>query len=293
MFGGADPAMVLDKLKITLQMIKFEHTVFALPFALIATLLASAGLPSVTQALWIVVAMVGARSAAMTFNRIVDVEYDRTNPRTSNRALVTGTLSMGFAIAFTLIMSALFVFASAMLNPLCLALSLPVLVVLLSYSYFKRFTSLSHLMLGFAIGLAPVGAWLAIRGEPAIPPFLLGIAVMCWISGFDVIYACQDREFDQRSRLYSIPASWGLTRALRVSSALHVITIGVLLSVAAISDLGALSYIGIAITAGILWWEHRIVSPDDLSRVDMAFFNLNGYVSLLLLAAFATDILLV
>lgn len=285
--------MILDKLKITLQMIKFEHTVFALPFALISTLLAANGLPSPRQGAWILVAMVGARSAAMTFNRIVDVGYDRANPRTQNRALVAGTLSMSFAIGFTIAMSAAFILAAAMLNPICLVLSLPVLAILLSYSYFKRFTSFSHLMLGFAIGLAPLGAWLAVRGRPGVVPVLLGAAVMCWIAGFDVIYACQDIDFDRRSRLYSLPASWGPERALRVSSALHVATVVLLLAVTRISDLGVVSYAGVFLTAGILWWEHRIVRPDDLGRVDVAFFNLNGYVGLLLFSAVATDVLLV
>jgi 4-hydroxybenzoate polyprenyltransferase len=285
--------MLLDKLKITLQMIKFEHTVFALPFALISTLLAAKGLPSARQTVWILVAMVAARSAAMTFNRIVDVGYDRANPRTQNRALVTGTLSMSFAVCFTVAMSAAFILAAGMLNPVCLILSFPVLAILLSYSYFKRFTSLSHLMLGFAIGLAPLGAWLAVRGQPGFAPLLIGAAVMCWIAGFDIVYACQDIEVDRRNRLYSLPATWGPARALRVSSALHVATIVVLIVMAWMSDLGVVSYSGIALTAGILAWEHHIVRPDDLSRVDVAFFNLNGYVGLLLFATVATDVLLV
>ena len=281
-----------DKLKITLQMIKFEHTVFALPFALIATLLAARGLPSAAQAFWIVTAMVSARSAAMTFNRLVDLEYDRQNPRTRRRALPAGTLSGGFAAGFTIVMSGLFVLSAGMLNRLCLYLAVPVLAVLFFYSYSKRFTALSHLILGFAIGLAPLGAWLAVRGEFDLAPALLGAAVMLWIAGFDIIYACQDAEFDRKARLFSLPASWGLPAALRVSSLLHIATVGILLATARLSDAGAIAYAGIAVTAAILWWEHHIIGPDDLSRVDMAFFNLNGYVSLLLLAAFATDVLL-
>ena len=281
-----------DKLKITLQMIKFEHTVFALPFALIATLLAARGLPSAAQAFWIVTAMVSARSAAMTFNRLVDLEYDRQNPRTRRRALPAGTLSGGFAAGFTIVMSGLFVLSAGMLNRLCLYLAVPVLAVLFFYSYSKRFTALSHLILGFAIGLAPLGAWLAVRGEFDLAPALLGAAVMLWIAGFYIIYACQDAEFDRKARLFSLPASWGLPAALRVSSLLHIATVGILLATARLSDAGAIAYAGIAVTAAILWWEHHIIGPDDLSRVDMAFFNLNGYVSLLLLAAFATDVLL-
>ncbi len=284
--------LIRDKLKITLQMIKFEHTVFALPFALIAALLAQRGLPEAWQLVWIVAAMVGARSAAMTFNRIVDYSYDLANPRTKSRALPAGTLSKSFAILFTIAMSALFVISAGLLNPLCFYLSFPTLAILLSYSYTKRFTSLSHIVLGFAIGLAPLGAWLAIRGSFGLPPIILGSAVMLWIAGFDIIYACQDITFDRQARLFSIPSRWGTARALQVSSALHIATVGLLVLIAGVSELGLIAYCGIGIVAAILYWEHRIVRPDDLSRVNVAFFNLNGYVSLLLLAAFATDILM-
>ena len=285
--------MVWHKLKITLQMIKFEHTVFALPFAFIAALLAEGGLPGSGQILWIVLAMVGARSAAMTFNRIVDLRYDAANPRTQKRALPTGRLSIGFALTFTIAMSALFVLSAAMLNRLCLYLSFPVLAILLLYSYTKRFTWLSHLVLGFAIGLAPLGAWLGVRPEFALTPVLLGMAVMLWIAGFDIIYACQDTGFDQRFQLFSIPSRWGALRALQVSSLLHAGTVALLTTIAWRSNLGTVAYGGILLVAAILYWEHHIVRPDDMSRVNVAFFSLNGYVSLLLLAAFATDILLV
>ena len=285
--------MLWHKLKITLQMIKFEHTVFALPFAFIAALLAEGGLPGSGQILWIVLAMVGARSAAMTFNRIVDLRYDAANPRTQKRALPTGRLSIGFALMFTIAMSALFVLSAAMLNRLCLYLSFPVLAILLLYSYTKRFTWLSHLVLGFAIGLAPLGAWLGVRPEFAITPVLLALTVMLWIAGFDIIYACQDTGFDQRFRLFSIPSRWGTPRALQVSSVLHVGTVVLLTTIAWRSNLGTVAYGGILLVAAILYWEHHIVRPDDMSRMNVAFFSLNGYVSLLLLAAFATDILLV
>ncbi len=284
--------LIRHKLKITLQMIKFEHTVFALPFALIAALLAQRGLPEAWQLVWIVAAMVGARSAAMTFNRIVDYSYDLANPRTKSRALPAGTLSIGFAILFTIAMSALFVISAGLLNPLCFYLSFPTLAILLSYSYTKKFTSLSHIVLGFAIGLAPLGAWLAIRGSFGLAPIILGSAVMLWIAGFDIIYACQDMGFDRQAGLFSIPSRWGTARALQVSSALHIATVGLLVWIAVVSELGWIAYCGIGIVAAILYWEHRIVRPDDLSRVNVAFFNLNGYVSLLLLAAFATDILM-
>ncbi len=272
-------------------MIKFEHTVFALPFALIGALLASGGLPSRWQMGWIITAMVGARSAAMAFNRLADVRYDRLNPRTRERALANGTLTTPFVVFFTIAMSAIFVLAAWELNPLCFYLSFPALGVLFFYSYTKRFTALSHLVLGFAIGSAPLAAWLAIRGAFGMVPVLLSGAVTFWIAGFDVIYALQDTEFDRRSELYSLPARIGIPAALRFSSLFHVLTVGLLLATALLTRSGPIAFAGIVAVAGILFWEHRIVKPDDLSRVNVAFFNLNGYVSILLLLTFATDIL--
>src|SRR5678815_3040338 len=274
-------------------MIKFEHTIFALPFALIGAMLAGPGVPRARQLLWIIAAMIGARSAAMAFNRIVDVRYDRLNPRTDQRALPAGTLSMAFAAVFTVVMAALFVFAAAQLNRLCFYLSFPTLAILLFYSYTKRFTAMSHLFLGFAIGLAPLAAWLAVRGEFAWPPVLLSAAVMFWIAGFDIIYALQDLEFDRKNRLFSIPAKVGPRGALLISSVFHAATVLLLFATAAKTQLGVIAYFGIAIVAGILVWEHRIVKPEDLSRVNVAFFTMNGYVSILLLLTFATDILTV
>jgi len=282
---------IAQKLRITLDMIKFEHTIFALPFALIGAMLAGPGVPGARQLLWIIAAMIGARSAAMAFNRIVDVRYDRLNPRTDRRALPAGTLSMAFAAAFTIIMAALFVFAAAQLNRLCFYLSFPTLAILLFYSYTKRFTAMSHLFLGFAIGLAPLAAWLSIRGEFAWPPVLLSASVMFWIAGFDIIYALQDLEFDRKNRLFSIPAKVGPRGALLISSVFHAATVLLLFATAATTQLGVIAYLGIAIVAGILVWEHRIVKPEDLSRVNVAFFTMNGYVSILLLLTFATDIL--
>lgn len=284
--------LIWRKLKITLEMIKFEHTVFALPFAFIGALLAGRGLPTGWQVLWIVVAMVGARSAAMTFNRIVDLQFDRKNPRTQTRALAAGTLSMPFAVVFTVIMAGLFIFSASRLNPVCFYLSFPTLAILLFYSYTKRFTALSHLFLGVAIGVAPLAAWLAIRGTFAWPPVLLSAAVMFWVAGFDVIYALQDEEFDRQNRLFSLPARLGTDRALLLSTMFHAATIILLVATALWTGLGGIAYAGIAIVAGILFWEHRIVKPGDLSRVNVAFFSLNGYVSILLLITFATDILL-
>ena len=272
-------------------MIKFEHTIFALPFALIGALLAARGVPSAWQITWILAAMVGARSAAMTFNRIVDSRFDHENPRTRGRAIPTGSLSKGFAVTFTVAMSALFITSAALLNPLCFYLSFPTLAILLLYSYTKRFSSLTHIALGFAIGLAPLGAWLAVSGSFALLPIMLGGAVTLWIAGFDIIYSCQDSKFDMEANLYSIPSRWGVRPALQISSALHLGTVILLLLIARESNLGTIAYSGIAIVSAILYWEHRIVRPDDLSRVNVAFFNLNGYISLLLLVAFATDIL--
>lgn len=284
--------MLLHKLRITLGMIKFEHTVFALPFALIGALLARRGLPTVWQTGWIIAAMVGGRSAAMTFNRIADLRYDRLNPRTSARALPLGSLSLHFAVVFTIIMSGLFILSAWQLNLLCFYLSFPTLAILLSYSYTKRFTTLSHIVLGFAIGCAPLAAWLAIRGQFAWAPVLLSAAVMFWVAGFDLIYALQDIEFDTKARLFSLPSKIGVAPTLRISILFHAATVILLIATARSTDLGWMAYTGIAIVAVILFWEHRLVRPDDLSRVNVAFFNLNGYISILLLLTFAGDILL-
>jgi 4-hydroxybenzoate polyprenyltransferase len=283
--------LILRKLRITLDMIKFEHTVFALPFAFIGALLAGKGLPTGRQITWIVIAMVGARSAAMAFNRIVDFRYDKLNPRTSGRALPQGTLSMGFAGGFTVVMAFVFVFAAWQLNTLCFFLSFPMLAILLLYSYTKRFTAFSHIVLGFAIGCAPLAAWLAVRGEFGWPPILLSGAVMFWISGFDLIYALQDIEFDRRAKLFSLPSKIGVAPALLVSTLFHSATVVFLIATAIATDRGWIAYAGIALVAGILYWEHRLVKPNDLSRVNVAFFNLNGYISILLLLSFAGDIL--
>src|SRR3989475_6804952 len=284
--------LILRKLQITLDMIKFEHTIFALPFAFIGALLARKGLPTAWQLTWIVLAMIGGRSAAMTFNRIADVRYDRSNPRTRKRALPQGSLSMGFAVVCTISMSLLFVFAAWQLNSLCFYLSFPTLAILLLYSYTKRFTWLSHVVLGFAVGCAPLAAWLAIDGEFAWPPVFLSGAVTFWVAGFDLIYALQDVEFDRKAKLFSLPSRYGVAPALRVSSVFHGATVILLIATAVITNLGWMAYAGIAVVASILYWEHRLVTPDDLSRINVAFFNLNGYVSILLLLTFAGDILI-
>ena len=284
--------LIWRKIEITLEMIKFEHTVFALPFALISALLAKGGLPTWWQIVWIVVAMAGARSAAMTFNRIVDRRYDEMNPRTRDRALPKGLVSPRFAAVFTLFMSGLFILAAAQLNRLCFYLSFPTLGILFFYSYTKRFTVWSHLLLGFSIGLAPLAAWVAIRGALAWPPVFLSAAVTFWIAGFDIIYSLQDTEFDQKARLFSLPSRLGIQRALRISTAFHLATVILLLVTAGTTTLGAVAYVGIVIVSAILYWEHRIIKPDDLSKVNLAFFSLNGYISILLLITFAADILI-
>ena len=275
----------------TLRMIRFEHSVFALPFALLGALLAAGGWPTAWQLFWIVVAMVAGRSAAMAFNRIADLGYDRENPRTAGRELPTGKLSVGFAWTFTLVSAALLVLAAWQLNPLALKLSPAVLVILLLYSYTKRFTTLTHWVLGACLGMAPAGAWIAVRGtlDWAILP--LALAVVCWVAGFDIIYSCQDVEFDRRVRLYSLPARIGIGGALWVSRALHVIMLGLLVWLAREAGAGALAYAGLAVTGALLAYEHSLVKASDLSRVNAAFFTVNGYISVLLLLFWGADIL--
>lgn len=275
--------------KIALAMIKFEHTVFALPFALLSALLASEGWPGGQKILWIVVAMVGARSAAMAFNRLADVRIDALNPRTSNRALPAGHLSRLFVTIFTLASASVFVLAAYQLNPLCFSLSFPVLLILLLYSYTKQFTRLSHLYLGLCLGLAPLGSWIAVRGEIGLSPLLLGLAVLLWTAGFDIIYACQDLDFDRRQSLFSIPEGYGIERALKVSRRLHIGMLLTLLGLVWVQGLGWISLLGILLIAGLLWQEHRLVRPNDLSRINAAFFTVNSYVSILLMLALGLD----
>ena len=279
----------IKHLKLTLEMIKFEHTVFALPFALLSTVLASNGWPGKTKLLWIILAMTGARSAAMTFNRIVDWEIDAVNPRTRMRELPAGLLSRNFTILFTLVSSLVFVLASSQLNPLCFWLSFPVLFILLFYSYTKRFTTYSHIVLGFCLGMAPLGAWIAIRGDIHLTPVLLCLIVMLWTGGFDIIYSCQDAEFDRTQSLFSIPKRFGIKAALRISTGLHLLMLILLLILLHLEGLGWISLLGTGVVAGLLYYEHHLVRPNDLSKVNAAFFTVNGYVSILLLIAIGLD----
>jgi 4-hydroxybenzoate polyprenyltransferase len=278
--------MSKSRIRTVLEMIKFEHSVFALPFALVGALLAAraaGGLPTWRQILWIIVAMVGARSAAMTMNRIADIEYDRRNPRTANRALAKGELSVGFAAAFTLAASALLVVAAWQLNPLALKLSPVALAILFFYSYTKRFTSWSHFVLGLCLGMSPAAAWIAIRGSLDWRMLILCAAVTLWVGGFDVLYACQDVEFDKTAGLYSIPKKFGIARALLIARAMHVVMIGLLVWLAWSFQLTWPAWAGVAVVAALLLYEHSLVKPDDLSKMNAAFFTVNGYISLLFL----------
>jgi len=278
--------MTKSRIRIVLEMIKFEHSVFALPFALVGTLLAAregGGLPTWRQILWIVVAMVGARSAAMTINRIADVEYDRRNPRTANRALPAGELSLGFAWAFTLAASALLVLAAWQLNPLALKLSPVALAVLFFYSYTKRFTSWAHFVLGFCLGMSPAAAWIAIRGSLDWRMLILCAAVTLWVGGFDVLYACQDVEFDKTAGLYSIPNRFGIAGALLIARAMHVLVVCLLAWLAWSFHLAWPAWAGIGVVAALLTYEHSLVKANDLSKINAAFFTVNGYISLLFL----------
>ena len=272
----------LDKIRISLDMIKFEHTVFALPFAFLGAVLAARGVPSLTTCSWILLAMIGARSSAMAFNRLIDEPIDRNNPRTRARALPSGRISRGYVIGFTLVNAGLFIFAAYMLNLLSFVLSLPALAVILFYSYTKRFTSLSHIVLGMALSIAPAGGWIAVRGTFSIDVLLLCLVVVTWVAGFDILYACQDVEFDSLFGLYSIPQKVGVTNALRISSACHLLTIAAMLALVRVFELSWFSLAGIVFLSLLLIWEHLIIHADDLSRINTAFFTMNGFFSILL-----------
>jgi 4-hydroxybenzoate polyprenyltransferase len=278
--------MTKNRIRVVLEMIKFEHSVFALPFALVGALLAAragGGLPGWRQILWIVVAMVGARSAAMTMNRIADIEFDGRNPRTANRALPAGTLSVGFAWAFTILASALLVLAAWRLNPLALKLSPVALAILFLYSYTKRFTAWSHFVLGFCLGISPAAAWIAIRGSLDWRMLILCAAVTLWVGGFDVLYACQDVDFDRAEGLHSIPKKFGIPGALQIARVMHLAMVALLIWLATAFHLAWPAWVGIAVVALLLGYEHSLVKPNDLSKMNAAFFAVNGYISLLFL----------
>jgi 4-hydroxybenzoate polyprenyltransferase len=286
------PAL-LRNVRTTLEMIKIEHTLFALPFAFLGAVLAANGLPSGRQLVWITAAMVGARSMAMAFNRIADREYDADNPRTSTRALPAGLLSVSFVWAFTIVSASLFLLAAAMLNRLALWLAPVALASVVLYSFSKRWTLLSHLLLGWCLSIAPTGAWIAVRGALDSPvPLLLSLVVMLWTAGFDVLYACQDYEFDVKAGLHSIPKTFGIARALLIARGLHIGAFAALVALYWITHLGIFALIGVVATAALLFYQHRLVRSDDLSKLDAAFFTTNAFVSLILFVTFGGAALL-
>src|SRR3984893_10637725 len=285
------------RLRLTLEMIKFEHSIFALPFSLTGALLAFreshlAGRVIGEKLLWIVLAMVGARSAAMTFNRILDADIDSRNPRTRMRHLPAGLLSTRFAWGFVAIAILVFLLAARALNPLCLKLAPLALAVVFFYSFTKRFTTFSHLVLGFSLGMAPAAAWIAVTGSLDPRILWLTAAVTFWTAGVDIIYSCQDYEFDRTEELFSLPRALGIARALRVSQVLHALMLVCLLALVRSLGLGPLSLAGVGAVAALLFYEHSLVKPHDLSRVNAAFFTMNGYVSVLFFLFWAADIFL-
>ena len=280
----------MKKLLTVLEMVKFEHTIFALPFAFLGALLAARGLPDSTTSLWIVFAIVGARSSAMAFNRLVDRSYDGLNPRTRNRALPSGLVNKHFVIYFVLCSSALFFFSSWMLNTLSFHLSPVALMGIFLYSYTKRWTSLSHIFLGLAISFAPLGGWIAVRGELHLEPLYLAAAVLFWVGGFDIIYACLDIEFDRETGLYSIPSKWGVKVALQISALFHILMVLLLSYSFFLFQLSTLSWLGLVLASIGLIYEHSLVKAKDLRRVNTAFFTINGIISLILLLFVSLDL---
>ncbi len=282
---------LVRKVIVFLEMIKFSHTVFALPFALSGALLAAGGLPDGRQLLWIILAMVGARTAAMGMNRLIDAEIDARNPRTAVRAIPAGLISKGTTLVFILLSLALLLLAASRLNPLCLLLSPLALFFLVLYSYCKRFTALAHVVLGICLAAAPIGAWIAIRGSVEAPALILGGAVLFWVAGFDILYALQDLEFDRRSGLHSIPVALGVEGSLWAARLFHLVMLALLLGLFVTMKLGALFMAGILMTAAMLLYEHWLLRDGNLDKLDAAFFNMNGYISLVILASTAADIL--
>jgi 4-hydroxybenzoate polyprenyltransferase len=278
------------KMRTTLEMIKWEHSIFALPFALTAVLLAANGLPSGRTLAWILVAMVAARSSAMAFNRWADANLDAANPRTKDRAIPAGLLSREFVLGFTLLSAAVFVLAAAELNRLALALSPLVLAVLLGYSYMKRITRWSHLVLGLALGLAPSAAWIAVRGSLDARILVLTAAVTLWAGGFDVLYACQDFEHDRAAGLHSLPQAAGLPAAFWTARAMHLAMLVLLLWLGVLFQFRTLGWLGIAVVGLLLAYEHSLVSPRDLRRLNAAFFTMNGVIAMVFLAFVAADL---
>jgi 4-hydroxybenzoate polyprenyltransferase len=285
---------MLGRVGTVLGMIKVQHSLFALPWAFVAAFYAAGGLPPWGKLGWVLLAMVAARCAAMAFNRAVDAKLDADNPRTKMRAIPAGKLSVPFTLAFAVVMVGLLLASAAMLNPLCLKLSPIALIVTLGYSFTKRFTALCHFVLGLSLAAAPIGAWIAIAPERADAPlpYLLGAAVMFWIAGADILYACEDFEFDRAKRLHSVPAAVGIRKALVISIVCHVIAMSALIAVGLTAHLGPYYFGAVAAIAALLVYEHAIVKPDDLRRVNQAFFHVNAVVSGVILVGALLDLFL-
>ena len=279
----------MDKLLVILKDIKVQHTIFALPFAVMSAFLAAEGLPTGRQLFWIVMCMVSARSAAMAFNRIADARIDAVNPRTKGRALPSGAVKAAAYWVFLIAASAVFIASAGMLNRLALMLSPLALIIVFFYSLTKRFTWSSHLFLGLALSVAPVGAWVAIREEISLLSMVLGAAVIFWLAGFDILYACLDVENDRRHRLNSVPQRFGVDRALKLAGGSHVVMVVFLLGLLISPLLGWFYFTGVLLVAGLLWYEHSLVKPNDLTKVNIAFFNVNGVISVLLMATVIAD----
>jgi 4-hydroxybenzoate polyprenyltransferase len=282
---------VIRNARVTLEMIKWEHSIFALPFALMGAVLAFGGWPPWRVVGWIVLCMVLARSAAMAFNRLVDAKLDADNPRTANRAIPAGQISSGFVAAFTVVCSLGFLFAASRLNRLTLEMAPVALAIVLLYSYMKRVTRWSHIVLGLALGIAPSAAWIAVKGTMEWRPVLLTAIVILWVGGFDVLYACQDYEHDRRVGLFSIPAAFGLEGAFWIARAMHLGMVALLFAMLRVFTLGPIAMVGVALVVVLLAYEHSIVGPRDLRRMNAAFFTLNGVISVMLFAFVAADVL--
>jgi len=283
---------MLATLRTYLEMIRFSHTLFALPFAFMGAILAAGGFPSGRTLGWILAAMVGARSGAMGMNRIADRHLDALNPRTRDRALPQGRIALGEAVTFVVVSFGVFLLAAWMLNPLCFALAPVAILIVCVYSYTKRFTAGSHLVLGLSLALAPIGAWLAVTGSLALPALILGIGVLFWVAGFDILYAFMDIEFDRRTGLFSIPVRLGMARGLVVAGVFHTITVGCLALLIPLLRLGPIYGTGLACAAALLFYEHRLVHRHGLAKLDMAFFNVNGILSIGMFLATAGDLFL-
>ncbi len=283
--------MVLNKIRIYLEMIKFQHSIFALPFAYLGAFLAVMRVPDMVTLFWITIAMVGARSFAMALNRLIDVEIDRRNPRTAERALPKGLLTIPNVVFFSIISLGIFLIAVYNLAPICRYLWPAVVVPFVIYPYTKRFTYLTHFVLGFCLGLAPIGSWIAITNSFSIEPFIIGLAVLCWVSGFDIFYAIQDIEFDRENGIHSIPAKFGISKSLKFTKCLHIASIIMLILLGIRLELGFFYFAGVVLTAILLAYENSLIKPNNLSKLNMAFFTMNGVISVLMFCFVVIEII--